>query len=694
MPNIPPRGLPARHAHLWKNPDLVHARVTQQWKSADFVWGAKGGLWQLLWARTAGSPGSATATYSPGQVKVDWVPTVPAVADLYRVYRSDGSLAGSVNAPALTFTDLDPKPLNGAYAVIGVLGGVESTVSTVTNSLDLLLAAATFTATATGSGGASPTVKLDWTPHALGRPDSWNVYRVNAGEPGLLTNVAGTVLTFTDASPPAGTPAEYLIRSVLTGIEGGQHSTIENVAAKPPVSVVLAAINPPATGQLSADQIQLSWTAPTGSVASYEVEHSTDGTTWTASTDDATPVVFVSAVPLYARVRSRADGGQSSWVQQGPVSPHPDSAPGVPTSVSLAATTSPLSNLRLTWAAGAGAASYEVQTYVSSWVAHSDDTTPSDWSTSVQGYMRVRSVAPGGYSAYVQDGPVAPINDITGPGASTITSFEPESSFGRMVARGNWASASDVKTGQLFFQLAGGAWSLVYNGTVTPGAAFGVHVGTGGAGQATGVLARTYDAAGNMNSADATAYYTLASSATTYVSPSGDESGTYRGSAWRNDNTRSTQELATGWTSSGHNIGCYFYGTAIASAIGAKTVISGAIEYYRENEGGLSAAIQPLFWTHALTARSGAPSPNAHGVAEGSRLGSGVARTGTTGGSFSLPSAFISALQSGSARGLCMYRGYQGSGDPDSYYGLMGIGGNTGGSPSKVNGRLTFTHLG
>jgi hypothetical protein len=593
--NVPPRGLFARYAGVWENPLAVYARVAGVWKPVEFVYAMRNGAWQLLWSRSATSPTTVTIAYTRGQVNVTWVPTSPSIVDTYNIYRPDGSGAGTVVAGTTSFVDVDPKPLSGAYTVKGVLGGVEAITGTASNSLDLRLQAATLAAVVETNGS----VTLNWTPAAVGAPDSWNLYTFSTtGVYTLIANIDGLVNTYNDPSAPAGVIVDYRLRPVLSGIEGTERGVTSGTPPKVPTSVVLAAVG--------ASNLRLTWVAATGTVTGYEVETSTDNTAWAASADDASPV---------------------------------------------------------------------------------------DWATgTTTGYMRVRTLAPGGVSAWVTKGPVAAITDVTPPSNAAIQSWMPESSYGRMVVRFATQSGADVDAYLVQQRLTGGAWADV--GTwvsCNPSTIYSKVCSTRSAGQSAEVKVILRDAAGNQNTGD-TAVYVLDASPIV-IDPSGSLSGTFRNGAWRNDSSRSTTELATGWTSSGHNMGCFFYGTTIYAAISDKTVLSATMEYYRENEGGLSSAVVPLFWTHQLATRSGTPVPDDEGASSTSRSGPGVVRsTPNDTATFALPAGFINALKTTAKRGLCMYRGYQGSGDPDNYYALMGIGdvANNG----VVNGRLRFTHLG
>lgn len=453
--------------------------------------------------------------------------------------------------------------------------------------------------------------------------------------------------------------------------------------------------------------VTMSWTpnATYGAPQGWRLYNPTDGFITDVLPGTTTSYALTNQRRGYAwnyRVVPFTRNAAGTWVQAGDADNElVDLKAAEPPSVTLAATTSPASNLRLSWGTPEGGRSgFEVETSTngSTWTPLGTTTALSDnWSTMTgTGYMRVRTLPATGSepSDWVQRGPVAAINDTTPPNNVTWISFKPESSYGRMVARFTYPTDPGGVERQGQYRVNGGSWqtSHAWSSVGGGGQDTSFLIGTFSGGQTIDVRINVRDGFGNTRTGSVQSY-TLQYSPIV-INPSGSLSGTFRDGGWRNDSTRSSTELATGWTSSGRNYGCYFYGTTIANAIGDKTITSATIEYFRENEGGQYAAVQPLFWTHQLTSRSGTPSVNAHGVSESSRLGSGVARTGTTGGVWSIATAFINALKSGSARGLCMYRNYEGSGNPDNYYALLDIGGQTGGSPSRVNGQLNFNHLG
>lgn len=565
------------------------------------VWvGRPDGTPVIVWSLTAGSPASATASYTPTAVTVSWVPSTPLIADSYNVRRPDGSLVANVPPGATSFVDESPLPLSGPYRVFGVLAGVQSSFGTPTNTLDLRLQPASVTADVINGGATDQSVTLSWTQPTLGRPDGWQVFRDGS----LVSAHAGTVTSISGVYAPAGANVTYQVRAVLSGA----------VSALP-----------------------------------------------------ATVTVGVPPLP--------------------------------PTNVTLTATTDPLSNLRLTWAhAAGGRTGYEIDTWAAPsgpWTSNGPagpNETVRDWPTEVAGHMRIRSVADGiGVSQWVYAGPTSPINDITPPADATITSYTPEASYGRVVLRFNTPSAD-------FYQYAvqrrinGGAIETIVGWTSTgPSTAVAQVIGSYTAGTVVEARVLVRDLALNQRTGPWQTYTLTASP----VVIDAVDSGTWRDGELRNDGIRAINEIATGWTGSGHNIGCWYYGNRFVEQLAALSLISGTIEYWRENEGGQSSAVQPLMWGIANPDKSVAPTLTDQGMPESNRLGTGVRRSGSpTSGYWSIPATFLGAMRTGAVRGFAAYRGYAGSGDPDNYYALLSIAGVPGGNPGRVNGRVIVYHLG
>lgn len=554
-------------------------------------------------------------------------------------------------------------------------------------------------ATATAAWLAPHSVKITWTPPAVNSNSSWIVRR---SDNSIVATVPVGTLTVTDLTP--------LLTSTATGNKTLAAYTVEGTdgttsSAKASTNTVTWNLDPATQTNVvtypnaTTSAVKVSWTpnATYGEPDGWKVWEATAG--------------WINTTPLAGSVRSFDVTAQGRGVQQNyRAVPFSKNAAGTwvqagndtntvanlkattPVSLSLTATSSPLSNLRLTWASGGGTVTaYEVETSTNgtTWAASADDVSPSDWTTSVAGYMRVRATSPGGVSDWAQAGPKTPILDTTGPAPSNITSFKPESSYGRMVVRGTWSASSDAKSGQIFYKIGSGSYVSVWGPSpITPSGVFGVVTNTASAGQVITVLVRAWDAAGNLNTADDTAVYTLAASPQ-IVNPT--DSATWRVDEWRTDGVAGSTGVMHGRTSSGENIGCWFYGEAIQDFVSTHEVVSATLDYCRDGSSqGSSAAIQPQVWVHNhATEPAGAPTR----VTSASVLGSGVARSGTTGGSATLTAAMLDLLAV-AGKGLCVYRSTSDT-NPDSagsfYMRLFPFNTNSGG---KVSGRVTLNHLG
>lgn len=258
MPNLPDKGLfvaSPTTLQIVPVPEVFGSNASGVPAGAIEVWAAAdNGVPVLVWVSGAVAPSGASASYSATTkaVTITWTnPAGPVKADSFDVKRADGSLVGSVAAPALTLVDNDPRPLTGSYSVTARLAG-GSAVAVATNSLSLAANTGTLTGTFTtpSSGWA-----LAWSAPSYGAPDGYNVY----GNGVLLAAVGPTVLAWTHAWVPAGTSITYEVRAVLSGIEGGR-SSVTKVTGAGNVTALTANIS--STPGADDYWLTLGWTPP------------------------------------------------------------------------------------------------------------------------------------------------------------------------------------------------------------------------------------------------------------------------------------------------------------------------------------------------------------------------------------------------------------------------------------------------
>lgn len=521
--------------------------------------------------------------------------------------------------------------------------------------------------------------------HVVRRPDGSTV-----------ATVTGSVSSVVDPSPRAGTGG-YTVTASLSGVPGSSAGTESDpLPLADPVTSLAAAIV--GTG------VQLGWAHPSYGQPpiGYRVQRagvtiatvSPTLTTWT----DLSPLVGTATTYSVTPVFHASTAGAAATVAV--------SVPAAaPASVTLAAVGA--NSLRLAWAHPAGPRTgYEVETQEvgGAWTALStpaSTVTQASWATTVSGSMRVRTLAAGGASAWVEVGPIAP-GSTAAPATATITSWKPEASYGRMVVRATMPTSPTLTAYRVWIDGPSGGYTDRSGWINTsPGASVSGQYVSGAAGETWNVKIETRNTAG-VTALSAETSYTLQTTPKAVLGavgrtwskpPSGPGS-------WRNDSQRASDELATGGQPGVRdNIATFFYAN-LAAQIAGLTIVYTEFQYARENEMGLTALVRPLIWMHNLADSSGGVEPTLYdgGTSEAARLGTSVNRSTETGGVWPLPSNWAAILQAGSWKGLAMYRtggANQGNGTDANYMHLAKVSGVLQGTGQPVMpGRLLFYHLG
>jgi hypothetical protein len=418
----------------WKKPS---AYVDGSWKDGKEAWVFKDGAWVHVWSSVAAGtfPKAPVATVSnegvDSNVKVAW-DTVPQ-ATSYHVYNVDGTaVTGTGGTTAKVFTDTNPQDGKAGYKVKANLPGDYGSTEATSNSLTLAQAPSSLTAAAPTSGDD---VALSWSVAGCGHHDQLQVVRGGSS----LAYLARGTTSYKDTNAREGTVESYKVRAIISGNHGPYSNTAtSSVKALPPTSVTAVATT-------TKGQVKLSWGHPAGSRTGYEVQ--ANNGSWVNVSDTTSPsyYTFTGSGSKSMRVRTLSAGGASAYVTAS-ATPVWLYAPNVPNSVSVAAT-STVGQLKLSWSAPTNDSthdaptSYQVQTSTnnSSWTTVSGNkTSPYTHSFGSSGtgarYMRVRATNGAGSSSYVSKSGT-PVWDVTPPALPVITSYKPESSWGRMVIR-------------------------------------------------------------------------------------------------------------------------------------------------------------------------------------------------------------------------------------------------------------------
>ena len=493
--NVAPRGLRGRVNGAWLAASNVYGNVAGDWRPARFVYAydATTGVWNVVWASGPTCAVNPLAVLeSDGSVTITWDAPDPEVAVQYVVRNSAGATIADGIAPSgrAVYGVVDDAPLVGvhAYTIVAQFDGQECSVETNTVTVGELTGSLTATVT---NEGVDSDVELVWT-EAVGA-QSYNVYDIAGNQVG-----SATTGVFTDTNPKAGV-GSYSVRAVALGGDEGP-ALVSN-------SLTLAQAPSSLSASSSGQTVTLTWdTASCGSHDQVQVlrNGSVLATLARATVTYADAAAPAGTQPSYT-VRAVISG--NAGPQSAAVTGASDANP--PTSVSLVSTGT-VGQLKLSWGNPAGSRTgYQVQADDGGWKNVADNSSPSyyTWSgSSGTRSMRVRTESAGGPSAYVTKS-ATPLWDSTPPNLPTVTSFKPESSYGRLVYR---YTVSDSTTAQIRWRhrVNGGSW--VYKNYANTGTGNKSWVvGTFSSGQKIEAQVRVKDSVGNESAWGALANYTL-----------------------------------------------------------------------------------------------------------------------------------------------------------------------------------------
>ena len=256
-------------------------------------------------------------------------------------------------------------------------------------------------------------VTVSWTAPDTTGADEWVIRRFNGT---VVATVPIGTLTVDDASPIPGT-GTYTVEGTFGSFAGSKAYSASMTISLQPATASMT---------LSGETFVVSWTpnATEGIPDQWRVYNATEGA-WVSGLLAGSATTFTTAAQTAGRVHTLAVYPYLSGVQ---ATGRNTNAVGVPPRVTTSQTLTAvgISNLRYQFAGpSAGlAASYDLDYYVSSWVAWKYGITsggPHDLATSSPAYVRSRTNSGGMSSAWTQTGPVTPVTDVSGPPSTAIT---------------------------------------------------------------------------------------------------------------------------------------------------------------------------------------------------------------------------------------------------------------------------------
>ena len=279
----------------------------------------------------------------------------------------------------------------------------------------------------------------------------------------------------------------------------------------------------------------------------------------------------------------------------------------------------------------------------------------------------------------------SPNPDTTPPTPCVISSWKPETNYGRMVIRFTCGTGG-VAAYQYAYSVNGGAWA--YSGEVgaTNSQSVALALGTWGAGTTIQAAARNRDANNNWSAWDYTGGYGLLASPTYITATATNQwrpygSGQWRGLSNMNPYMDYFDEIAK------NIMGVFIYGTKCSDTLGGRPITALSI-YMHRIAAGWADTSTPYFYTHTLTTN---PAPTTlvspasqPALANGPVTGAGIlVDEGLT---MTLNTTMGNALSTGAARGIAIW--------DSTPVGQSNYCKFASTSDNSNTGRLMFSHLG
>jgi hypothetical protein len=304
--------------------------------------------------------GVAVVAEGPAGVRLTWSRMSGAATDGYRVYR-DGEAVPVAVTTSETWSDTSlAEGVTHSYQVAAYNAAGESALSAVVTGVLIPGRPATLTAANAGAATGPPSVSLTWSRTGSVSPDSYLVYRsTTSTRPGSsLETLAGSVLSFSDTSPPLGRTVYYWVMARSAGADSTP--VLAQVVVRPSQPTGVTAT--PVSGV--SGQVQLGWDLPTSGETVTRWQVLVDGVLNTTVTNTgfsagspptATLNLTVASHSVVVRATSDAAAPGTDFTDSAAVSVLPAPNTPVPTAV-----TSGL-NVTASWSSVGTATSYQYE---------------------------------------------------------------------------------------------------------------------------------------------------------------------------------------------------------------------------------------------------------------------------------------------------------------------------------------------